>query len=159
MSSSKTTLARFKNHLSFQTIGPDKVNQLRHVAFFKDFNGLMAHMDKHAAVMKPRFDAVLETLDRALKGTGMGTWIVPEGGYFVSFETRPGLAKTVVALAGDAGIKLTPAGATFPYGNDTNDSNIRIAPSFPSIADVQATMDAFVLCVRLATLRALAGKP
>ena len=159
MSSSKTTLARFKNHLSFQTIGPDKVNQLRHVAFFKDFNGLMAHMDKHAAVMKPRFDAVLETLDRALKGTGMGTWIVPEGGYFVSFETRPGLAKTVVALAGDAGIKLTPAGATFPYGNDQDNSNIRIAPSFPSIADVQATMDAFVLCVRLATLRALAGKP
>ncbi len=158
MSSSKSTLTRFKNHLGFQTIGPDKVNQLRHVTFFKDFEGIMAHMDKHAAIMKPRFDAVLETLDRELSGTGMGSWIAPQGGYFVSFETRPGLAKTVVALAGDAGIKLTPAGATFPYGNDPADSNIRIAPSFPSIEDVQATMDAFVLCIKLATLRALVGK-
>jgi DNA-binding transcriptional MocR family regulator len=132
------------------------VNQLRHVAFFKDHSGLMAHMDRHADIMKPRFDAVLSTLEAQLGGTGMGTWISPEGGYFVSFETRPGLAKAVIQLASDVGIKLTPAGATFPYGNDPQDSNIRIAPSFPSIADVQATMDAFVVCVRLATLRSLA---
>lgn len=156
LSTSKPNLAAFKQHLGFQTIGPDKVNQLRHVAFFKDHSGLMAHMDRHADIMKPRFDSVLSTLESQLGGTGMGSWISPEGGYFVSFETRPGLAKAVIQLASDAGIKLTPAGATFPYGNDPQDSNIRIAPSFPSIADVQATMDAFVVCVRLATLRSLA---
>lgn len=157
LSTSKANLAVLKHHLGFQTIGPDKVNQLRHVAFFQNHEGLMAHMTRHASIMKPRFNAVLTTLDAKLGGTGMGTWISPEGGYFVSFETRPGLAKTVIRLASDAGIKLTPAGATFPYGNDPQDSNIRIAPSFPSIADVQATMDAFVLCVRLATLRSLAN--
>ncbi len=156
LSTSKSNLAAFKQHLGFQTIGPDKVNQLRHVTFFKDYAGLMAHMDRHAAIMKPRFDAVLSTLDAELSGTGMGSWISPEGGYFVSFETRAGLAKTVIKLASDAGIKLTPAGATFPYGKDPYDSNIRIAPSFPSTAAVQATMNAFVLCVRLATLRSLA---
>lgn len=156
LSTSKTNLAAFKQHLGFQTIGPDKANQLRHVTFFKDYSGLMAHMDRHAAIMKPRFDAVLSTLESQLGDTGMGTWIRPEGGYFVSFETRAGLAKTVIKLASDAGIKLTPAGATFPYGKDPHDSNIRIAPSFPSTAAVQATMNAFVLCVRLATLRSLA---
>ena len=101
---------------------------------------------------------MISTLQHSLGGTGMGSWTHPKGGYFISFETLPGLAQRVVALAADAGVKLTPAGATFPYGKDPNDSNIRIAPSFPNINDVQAAVDAFVICVKLATFRNLANQ-
>ncbi|WP_116369081.1 aminotransferase class I/II-fold pyridoxal phosphate-dependent enzyme [Parahaliea mediterranea] len=151
--SSERNLSTLKAHLAFQTIGPDKVNQLRHVRFLKDAKGVAAHMEKHAALIRPRFKAVLETLQRELADTGMGEWTAPAGGYFISFDTRPGLAQEVVDLAGSIGVKLTPAGATFPYGRDEADRNIRLAPTFPSEADVQASVDAFVLCVKLASVK------
>lgn len=153
MGASLENLKHFKKHLGIITIGPDKVNQLRHVKFFGDFNGLLAHMDKHAELLKPRFDAVIKHLDAGLKDSDMGSWTVPEGGYFVSFDARPGLAKTIVKLADDVGVKLTPAGATFPYGKDPLDRNIRLAPSFPSLEDINKAMEVFVLCVKLASVR------
>ena len=153
LGSSTGNLAALGKHLGYQTIGPDKVNQLRHVRFLQNQDNLEAHMAKHAALMRPRFDSVLATLEKELAGTGMGTWTRPRGGYFVSFETRPGLAREVVRLANAIGVKLTPAGATYPYGRDPQDSNIRLSPSFPPTAAVQATVEAFVVCVRLATIR------
>jgi DNA-binding transcriptional MocR family regulator len=153
MGASVENLKHFKKHLGIVTIGPDKVNQLRHVKFFGDFNGLLAHMDKHAELLKPRFDAVISHLDSGIKNTDMGSWTVPQGGYFVSFDARPGLAKQIVKLADEVGVKLTPAGATFPYGKDPEDRNIRLAPSFPSLADINKAMEVFVLCVKLASVR------
>ncbi len=153
MASSPDNLAALKAHLAFQTIGPDKVNQLRHVRFLRDADTLAAHMRRHERLIRPRFEAVLETLDRELAGTGVGHWTVPRGGYFISFDTLPGLARTVVQLAADIGVKLTPAGATFPYGRDPEDRNIRLAPTFPSLDDVRATAEAFAVCVKLATVR------
>ena len=153
LASSADNLEAFKKHLSFQSIGPDKVNQLRHVKLLQDADGIAAHMRKHADILRPRFETVLEILDRELADTGMGEWLPPRGGYFISFNTRPGLAREVVRLASDIGVALTPAGATFPYGNDPLDSNIRLAPSFPSLEDVKETAEAFVVCVKLASLR------
>jgi DNA-binding transcriptional MocR family regulator len=153
LSSSEDNLAALKQHVGFQTIGPDKVNQLRHVRFLKNPANLASHMAQHAALIRPRFECVLDTLERELDGLDMGSWSKPRGGYFVSFETLPGLAKRVVALAGDIGVKLTPAGATFPYGEDPNDSNIRLSPTFPSLEDLTAAMNAFVVCVKLASLQ------
>ena len=157
LSSSQENLAAFKQHLSFQSIGPDKVNQLRHVRLLKNTDGISAHMERHAELLRPRFEAVLESLERELSGKGMGEWLAPKGGYFVSFDSRPGLAKEIVRLAADIGVALTPAGATFPYGNDPDDTNIRLAPSFPSLEDVRATAEAFVVCVKLASVRQVMG--
>ncbi len=154
LSSSAANLAALKAHTGFQTIGPDKVNQLRHVRFLRDTGNLARHMAAHAALIRPRFECVLETLERGLAGRGMGTWTSPRGGYFVCFDTLPGLAARVVQLAADIGVKLTPAGATFPYGRDPADSNIRLSPTFPSLEDLQAAMDAFVVCVKLASVEA-----
>nr|WP_241262812.1 aminotransferase class I/II-fold pyridoxal phosphate-dependent enzyme [Parahaliea mediterranea] len=151
--SSERNLSTLKAHLAFQTIGPDKVNQLRHVRFLPDRAAIEAHMARHAALIRPRFEAVLDTLERELAGTGMGHWTAPRGGYFISFDTRPGLAREVVDLAGNIGVKLTPAGATHPYGRDEADTNIRLAPTFPSSEEVQASIDAFVVCVKLATVK------
>ncbi len=153
LSSSPDNLAALKAHLAFQTIGPDKVNQLRHVRFLRDEETLAAHMHRHTLLIRPRFEAVLETLERELAGTGMGRWTVPRGGYFISFDTLPGLAREVVGLADAIGVKLTPAGATWPYGQDPEDRNIRLAPTFPSLQDVQASVEAFVACVKLASVR------
>lgn len=153
MGASKANLAVITKHLGKTTIGPDKVNQLRHTRFLKDAEGLLTHMDGHAKLLGPRFDAVLAALDKEIAGTGMGTWTKPEGGYFVSFDTLPGLATEVVALSAAAGVKLTPAGATWPYGKDPENRNIRLAPSFPTPADIEAAMGVFVCCVKLATVR------
>lgn len=153
MAASSTNLAPLLKHLGKSTIGPDKVNQARHVRFLKDMPTLLAHMERHAELLRPRFDAVLSTLESDLSGQGMGHWTTPEGGYFVSFDTLPGLASTVVKLAAAAGVKLTPAGATWPYGKDPHDSNIRLAPSFPSVADIGTAMAVFTTCVQLATVR------
>lgn len=152
MAASKTNLAAFGKHLGMSSIGPDKINQLRHLRFFNGHTSFAEHMKKHAALLKPRFDIVLDKLAGHFSNSDALQWTVPEGGYFVSVDTRPGLAKRVVALAGELGVKLTPAGATFPYGKDPQDSNIRIAPSFPSLADIDKAMDVFVLCVKLATV-------
>ncbi len=155
MAASPANLKVFKHHLGFGQIGPDKVNQLRHVKFIKDTANLAALMQQHAALLKPRFDAVLTRL-QALQG--LGEWTEPQGGYFISFDTRPGLAKTVVQLAAAAGVKLTPAGATFPYGKDPEDRNIRLAPSFPKVAEIAQATDVFVNCVKLASVRQELGK-
>jgi len=153
MAASKANLTAISGHLGYSSIGPDKVNQMRHVRLLKDAAGIAAHMEKHAALLAPRFAAVLKALDEGLGGSGMGEWLRPQGGYFVSFDTRPGLAKEVVRLAAEAGVKLTPAGATFPYGKDPQNRNIRIAPSFPSLKDIESAMEVFVACVKLASVR------
>lgn len=154
---SPANLKSLQYHLGFTSIGPDKINQLRHVRFLRDMDNLNAHMQKHAAIMKPRFDAVLEQLDRELAGTGMGEWTRPRGGYFISFDARPGLAREIIRLAAGAGVKLTPAGATFPYGNDPEDKNIRIAPSYPALAELKKAVEVFVVCVKLASVRQVLG--
>jgi len=149
---SANNLKGIKQSLGFITIGPDKVNQLRHVKFFAEPESLTKHMQKHAGIIKPRFECVLKQLDKAFGDNDLGSWESPEGGYFISFDTRPGLAKEVVRLAGEAGVKLTPAGATFPYGNDPEDCNIRIAPTVPTVEQVEQAMDVFVVCVQLASI-------
>lgn len=152
LASSEENVAALKRHLAFQTIGPDKVNQLRHVRFLQNPQTLATHMAAHAAIIKPRFECVQGTLQQALAGRGMGEWTSPRGGYFVSFNTLPGLARKVVQLAGDIGVKLTPAGATFPYGKDPQDTNIRLSPTYPSLEDLNAAIGAFVVCVKLASI-------
>ncbi len=151
--SSPANLKALQHHLGFSTIGPDKVNQMRHVRFLKDMDTIREHMRGHAAIMRPRFEAVLDRLDSDLAGTGMGEWTRPQGGYFIAFDARPGLAREIVRLAGEAGVKLTPAGATFPYGNDPEDRNIRLAPTFPSVEEIEQAMEVFVVCVKLASVR------
>ncbi len=153
LAASKTNLAGFKKSLAFMTIGPDKVNQLRHTRFFEKEGSLQAHMTKHAEIIKPRFASVLKHLDEAFGDNDLGRWESAQGGYFISFDTLPGLAKEVVKLAADAGVKLTPAGATFPYRKDPNDSNIRIAPTVPTVEQVDAAMKVFVVCVKLASVK------
>jgi len=153
MGASEANLKGFKASLGFITIGPDKVNQLRHIKFFAAAGSLKAQMKKHAELLKPRFATVLKHLQDAFGDNDLGRWESAQGGYFVSFDTRPGLAKTVVKLAADAGVKLTPAGATYPYGKDPNDSNIRIAPSVPAVSEVEEAMKVFVVCVKLASVR------
>ncbi len=153
MASSPANLAVLKKHLSFTSIGPDKVNQLRHVAFLKDSATLSEHMNRHAEIMRPRFDAVLSSLQNELGDTDMGSWTDPEGGYFISFDSRPGLAREIISLAAGAGVKLTPAGATFPYGNDPDDKNIRLAPTYPTVSEIEKAMEVFVTCVKLASVK------
>ncbi len=153
LAASESNLSLFAKHLGSATIGPDKVNQLRHMQLIPDLETLHIHMQKHAELLKPRFASVLNHLDQHFANSDLGQWQRPEGGYFVSFNTLPGLAQEVVKLAGDLGVKLTPAGATYPYGIDPEDRNIRLAPSFPSVEDVDSTMQAFVVCVKLASVR------
>ena len=149
---STPNVAWMRYHGSRQSIGPDKLNQLRHVRFFKDMDGIRAHMRRHAAVIKPKFDAVLRILTEELgDGTAIGaSWTRPNGGYFISFDTRDGCAQHVVTLAAEAGVKLTEAGATFPYGKDPRDRNIRIAPTLPSLAEIELATRIFAVCVQIA---------
>lgn len=141
-----------------QTIGFDKLNQLRHVRFLKDAEGVAAHMSKHAELLRPRFEKVLEIFDEDLGDTGIGTWTHPRGGYFISFTGLDGTAKVTVAKAKEAGVALTGAGATWPYGNDPHDSNIRIAPSFPSIEELEQAARIFTVCARMTALEKLMEK-
>ena len=136
----------------YQTIGHDKLNQLRHVRFFKDIDGMRQHMKKHAAIMRPKFEAVIEVLERELSGLQIGSWIRPKGGYFISFDALEGCAKAIVAKAKEAGLVMTGAGATYPYRNDPKDSNIRIAPSFPTPEELSVAADIFVLSVKLVSI-------
>ena len=155
IAASEANLADIKKSLTIQTIGFDKVNQLRHVRYFKDGAGIAAHMEKHAKLLRPRFELVLRTLERDLSGFGVGSWISPKGGYFITFEALEGCATRIVALAKEAGVVLTPAGAPFPYGKDPKDSVIRIAPSYPTTEDLQQAADIFTVCVRLASIEKL----
>ena len=154
LATSTSQLAAFEKFLSDQMIGFDKVNQLRHVRFLKDIDGIKAHMAKHRDIIKPKFDLVLKKLEEHLAGKNMVSWNSPRGGYFISLDTRPGLATTIISMAADAGVKLTPAGATFPYGKDPKNTNIRLAPTFPGLAELESAMDVFVTCVELASLNA-----
>lgn len=153
VAASAANLAGFKKFLNSCTIGPDKVNQIRHSRFLPNKDALLAHMGKHAALLNPRFDAVLTGLSKAFEGTDLGAWEKPVGGYFVSFDTRKNCAKETVRLAAEAGVKLTPAGATYPYGKDPEDRNIRIAPSVPTVPEVVGAMEVFVICVKLASVK------
>ncbi len=155
LATSLNNLEDIKTQLKNQTIGHDKVNQLRHVRFFKDIHGMCEHMRKHADVIRPKFEAVEEIFDRELTGLGIGEWTKPNGGYFISFETLPGCAKEVVAHAKKAGVTMTGAGATWPYGKDPRDSNIRVAPTFPSLADLRTAAELFTLCVKIVSLEKL----
>ena len=143
------------SRMTVQTIGHDKINQLRHARFFKDINGLNAHMKKHAELLRPKFAAVLDALDSEIAGLEIGTWIKPRGGYFISFNSLPGCAKAIVAMCKDLGVVMTGAGATFPYGKDPKDSNIRIAPTFPSVEEMAVAAKVFVLCVKLVSVNKL----
>ncbi len=157
IATSRGNLECIKKTLTIQTIGHDKINQLRHVRYFKDFEGIKEHMRKHAALMRPKFEAVLKVLEEELAGTGIGEWTRPGGGYFISFESLEGCAKAIVARCKEAGVVLTGAGATYPYGKDPRDSNIRIAPTFPTAEELSQATDLFVLCVKLVSVEKLLG--
>ncbi len=155
VAASEKNLDFIRKTLTLQTIGFDKVNQLRHVKYFKDLNGLKAQMKKHADIMRPKFQAVLSTLDKELSGLGIAEWTRPNGGYFISFEAMEGCAKRIVAKCKEAGVVLTGAGATYPYGKDPKDTNIRIAPSFPTPEEMALAAELFVLCVKLVSVEKL----
>ena len=155
---SKANIAHFLEQMAYWTIGPDKVNQLRHARLLPDLAATKKHMQKHAEITRPKFELVLKKLEESFGDQEMGSWISPEGGYFVSFDSLPGHANEIVRLAGEAGVKMTPAGSTFPYGIDPEDKNIRLSPSFPPIEDLSKAMDIFVNCVQLATIRRHLGE-
>lgn len=155
VASSAANIADIKKSLTIQTIGYDKINQLRHVRYFKDIGGVKEHMKKHAALLRPKFEACEQVLKSELDGTGIATWTTPNGGYFISLEVMAGCAKKVVAMCKEAGVTLTGAGATYPYKNDPKDSNIRIAPSYPSPEEMSQATDLLVLCVKLAAVEKL----
>ncbi|MBS4200575.1 aminotransferase class I/II-fold pyridoxal phosphate-dependent enzyme [Bacillus sp. FJAT-49732] len=155
MAASEENISYIKKQLSTQTIGPDKINQLRHVLFLTNLENINLHMKNHAAIIKPKFDMVLNILQAKLSKYSIASWSKPKGGYFISLNTLDGCASEVVKLASDAGVSLTPAGATYPYGKDPRDRNIRIAPTFPSLSELEAAMEVVVLCILLASIKKL----
>jgi DNA-binding transcriptional MocR family regulator len=150
VAASPTNIRHLLGGLGIQTIGHDKLNQLRHVRFFKDAAGVAAHMRRHAAILAPKFAAVTEILTHRLGGKGIATWSDPKGGYFISLDVADGCATRVVTLAGEAGVKLTQAGAAFPYGKDPRDRNIRLSPSFPTLPQIRQAIELVALCTELA---------
>lgn len=155
LAASKANLDFIKKFMTIQTIGYDKVNQLRHVRYFKDAEGMKAHMMKHAAILRPKFEAVFHVLESELNGLGIGSWTEPKGGYFISFDALEGCAKKIVEKCKEAGVVLTGAGATYPYKKDPKDSNIRLAPSFPTPEELAMATDLFVLCVKIVSVEKL----
>lgn len=152
MAMSEANIAAAKKVMTYQMIGPDKINQLRHVRYYKNLDGIMAHMKKHAALIAPKFEIVLDTLDRELSGLGVASWTAPRGGYFISLDVMEGTAKRVHKLMSDAGVVMTGCGATFPYGNDPEDKNLRIAPTYPSVDELKIASELLCLCTKLAAL-------
>ena len=152
IATSPNNMEDIKAQLAIQTIGHDKVNQLRHVRFFGDIHGLVEHMRLHADILRPKFEMVINTLESELGGLEIGSWTTPKGGYFISFDSLEGCAKQIVAKAKKAGVVMTGAGATYPYGKDPRDSNIRIAPTYPSQEDLRTAMKIFTLCVKLVSI-------
>lgn len=155
MATSSANQADVKKSMTIQTIGYDKVNQLRHVRYFKDINGIKEHMKKHADMLRPKFEACLKVLNEQLEGLEIGTWLQPKGGYFIAFDSMEGCAKAIVEKCKEAGVVMTPAGSTYPYHNDPKDTNIRIAPSFPTPEEMAEATDIFVLCVKLVSVQKL----
>lgn len=158
IATSANNLEDIKKQLKVQTIGYDKVNQLRHVRFFGDIHGMTEHMKKHADILRPKFEMILNLFDRELAGLGVGEWIKPKGGYFICYEALDGCAKEIVSKAKKAGVVMTPAGAPFPYGKDPHDSIIRISPSYPTLEDLEMAANIFVLCVKLVSIEKLLSK-
>lgn len=152
IAASRNNLEDIEKQLKFQTIGHDKVNQLRHVRYFGDIHGMIEHMRLHANVMRPKFEAVVRILSEQLDGLGIASWTSPKGGYFISFDSLDGCAKAIVARCKKAGLVMTSAGATYPYGRDPHDSNIRIAPSYPPLSDLELAMELFALCVKIVSI-------
>jgi DNA-binding transcriptional MocR family regulator len=152
IAASQNNLVDIMKQLKIQTIGHDKVNQLRHVRFFGDIHGMVEHMRKHADIMRPKFEAVIQILERELGGLGIGEWTSPKGGYFISFDSLDGCAKAIVARCKKSGLVMTGAGATYPYGKDPRDNNIRIAPSYPPLSDLILAMELFALCVKIVSI-------
>ena len=152
LAASEKNLEEIRKTMTLRTIGYDKINQLRHVRYYKNLDGLKVQMKKHADIMRPKFEAVLSTLEKELGGLGIAEWIPPRGGYFISFDAMEGCAKQIVAKCKEAGLVLTGAGATYPYGKDPADSNIRIAPSFPTPEEMAQATELFVLCVKLVSV-------
>ena len=151
----QANVEQIKAAMTIQTIGYDKLNQLRHTKYFKNIDGMKAHMKRHAAIMRPKFEAVLKVLESELAGLGIGSWTNPNGGYFISFDAMEGCAKAIVEKCKEAGVILTGAGATYPYKKDPKDSNIRLAPTFPSPEELSVATDLFVLCVKLVSVEKL----
>ena len=149
---SEANVADIKKQMTNQTIGHDKINQLRHVRYFKNKDGIMQQMMKQAAIIRPKFELMLKKFDEELKGLEIGTWIEPKGGYFIGFDTLEGCAKAIVAKCGEAGVAMTPAGAPFPYHKDPKDSVIRIAPTFPTLDELETATEIFILCVKLVSI-------
>lgn len=158
IAASEKNIEMIKNRMTIQTIGNDKLNQLRHVRFFKDVDGLKAHMKLHAEKLRPRFELIINTFESELSGKGVAEWTKPNGGYFISLDVMNGCAKKIVSLCKDAGVILTGAGATFPYGKDDNDSNIRIAPSYPSLDELRDALECLCICIQLAGVEKLLEK-
>ena len=157
LAASDNNIKAIKNRMTIQTIGYDKINQLRHVNFFKDKAGVEAHMQKHSDILKPKFDAVLSAFESKLAGKGIASWTAPNGGYFISLDVYEGCAKRTVALCKEAGVTLTGAGATYPYGKDPEDKNIRIAPTFPSRDELCKAVEILCLCVEIAAIEKILG--
>ena len=155
MAASAENRRQIEYQLSYQTIGPDKMNQLRHVRFLKNIDGVRAHMAKHADIIRPKFECVLKKLNENVGPLGIGSWTTPKGGYFISFDSLPGCAKAIVSKAKEAGVTMTGAGATYPKKADPNDSNIRIAPTYPTMDELEQAMDLFVLCVKIVSAEKL----
>ncbi len=155
IAASDNNIAEIKKRLNFQTISYDKLNQLRHVKYFKNVDGIKAHMDKHAAIIAPKFQLVLDMLEKEIAPLGIGEWVKAKGGYFISYNTVGSSAKRIGELCKEAGLVLTTVGATYPYGVDPDDKNIRIAPTFPSVENLGKAMEVFCLCAKLAAVEAL----
>lgn len=155
---SKTNITYLKKKCTIQTIGADKINQLRQVRYFKDMDGILSHMKKHREIIAPKFKTVIDEFKKEIAPYGVGTWHEPNGGYFISFNTFPGCAKRVGELCKEAGVTLTTIGATFPYGKDPEDKNIRIAPTFPPIDELETAVKLFCICVKIASVEKLLSK-
>lgn len=155
MAASKENVSRIKKQMSVQMIGPDKMNQLRHVKFFKNMKNIEEHMKKHAEIIEPKFSAVLDILSTELGGKEIAWWNKPNGGYFISLNTLDDCAKKVIAMTGEAGVSMTPAGATFPYGKDPRNRNIRIAPTLPSIDELKKAIEVFCICIQIVSINKL----
>lgn len=158
MAASKDNMKVFKEKYKYQTIGFDKINMLRHMLFFKNYDGILKHMEKHKEILKPKFEVVISKLKSQLEETGIASWTEPNGGYFVSVDVLEGTADEVVRLCKEAGVVLTGAGATYPYGKDPKNSNIRIAPSYPPVDELAKAMDIFCICSKLAAAKKILGK-
>ncbi|MGI6669375.1 MAG: aminotransferase [Acetivibrionales bacterium] len=157
MAASKNNISQTKKLLSVRTIGPDKINQLRHVWFLKNMDGINEHMKKHAKILKPKFDAVLDIFEHRLGGKNIAWWYRPNGGYFISLDTLPGCAAATVKMAHEAGVVFTPAGATYPYGKDPEDRNIRIAPTLPPINELKTAIELLCTCVQIVSIKKMLG--